>query len=261
MRTRSARRNTASLLAVVLAVSAGACARTDAGEAQDNPVPEAGVAATDASGQPAAAPARTSQAAPTSSKPAAVAGGAQAEETEAAPPARAVAEGTSMVFTVDQTVSTEKQKVGDRFTATLAEPVLDAGGNTILAAGTVGQWVVSESTERNAEGQAVLAVALEMVDVGGTWHPVAATVTDVALKTDTRDSGKETAAKIGIGTAAGALAGKLLGGSKEATLKGAGAGAAIGTAVALATRGGSASIQQGSKITVRLDQKLELPPS
>jgi len=41
----------------------------------------------------------------------------------------------------------------------------------------------------------------------------------------------------------------------------AGAGAAIGTAVALATRGGSASIKQGSKITVTLDQRLELPPS
>lgn len=31
-------------------------------------------------------------------------------------------------------------------------------------------------------------------------------------------------------------------------------------AVALATRGGSASVQQGSKITVTLDQRLELPP-
>lgn len=236
------KRRTSLALACLTAASLAACGRSDAGEASDTRVPEAG--------EPESGAVATRAAATR----------AEATPAEAAPAALVVSEGTLMVFTVDQTISTDKQKVGDRFLATLAEPVLDASGTEILPAGTLGQWVVNESTDNSADGQAVLAVALEMVDVGGDWHPVVATVTDLALKTDTRDSNTETAAKIGIGAAAGAVAGKILGGSTDATLKGAGAGAAIGTAVALATRGGSASIQQGSKITVTLDQKLELPP-
>lgn len=248
MPTLPAHGTVASLLAILLVASAGACARTDAGEAEGTERPQAGAVAESPAGE--------------TGRPAAA--GAPGSAPEASPseaaPALVVAEGTMMLFTVDQTISTEKQKVGDRFAASLAEPVLDANGAVILEAGTAGQWVVTESTAKNAEGQAVLAVALEMVDYGGEWRPVSATVTDLALKTDNVDSKTETAAKIGIGAAAGALAGKILGGSTDATLKGAGAGAAIGTAVALATRGGSASIQQGSKITVKLDQKLELPP-
>lgn len=43
---------------------------------------------------------------------------------------------------------------------------------------------------------------------------------------------RETAAKIGVGAAAGALVGQILGKDTESTLKGAGVGAAVGTAVA-----------------------------
>ncbi|MHB1194194.1 MAG: hypothetical protein ACYC6F_14225 [Longimicrobiales bacterium] len=252
------KRRTSLALACLTAASLAACGRSDAGETSDTRVPEAGEPENSAVATPAASAAR-SEARPSTSatRPA-----ARPAETpaEAAPAALVVTEGTTMVFAVDQTVSTDKHMVGDRVSATLAEPVLGADGTPILEAGTSGRWVVEESTEKNAEGQAVLAVALEAVQVDDIWLPVSATVTDLALKTDNQDSGTETAAKIGIGAAAGALAGKILGGSTEATLKGAGAGAALGTAVALATRGGSAEIKQGSTITVQLDQKLEVPP-
>ena len=254
MPTSSRRGNAMLLVAFLLTVSIGGCGRADAGDAEGEERPEADAPVSSASVQPSQAPAEPA-ATPSAS-------GAEAEEAPAEPAsARVVAEGMTLAFTVDQTISTDKQKVGDLFTATLAEAVVAADGADILTAGTQGRWVVTESTEKNAEGQAVIAVALEAVEVGGVWYPASATVTDISLKTDTPDSGKETAAKIGIGAAAGALAGKILGGSTEATLKGAGAGAAIGTAVALATRGGSAQIPQGSRITVTLNEGLELPPS
>lgn len=255
MPTNPSKRRISLALACLMVAPLAACKPSDAGEASGARVPEAGAPEESVVTAPAASGAQPEE------RPAARPGQPVETPAEVVPAALAVAEGTAMIFTVDQTVSTDKQKVGDRVTATLAEPVLGADGTPILEAGTAGRWVVNESTEKNAEGQAVLAVALEAVQVNDTWFPVSATVTDLALKTDTRDSGTETAAKIGIGAAAGALAGKILGGSTDATLKGAGAGAAIGTAVALATRGGSASIQQGSKITVTLDQRLELPPS
>jgi hypothetical protein len=265
MPTRPKTSNLALLLTFLVVASVAACARTDAGEPQGDQRPEAGSPESSASAQPGGTPATAASTPSTpgsrtpASSPTAAPAGAEEAPAEAAA-ALVVAEGTLMAFTVSQTISTDKQKAGDRFTATLVDPVLDAAGAEILAAGTVGQWVITESTEKNAEGQAVLAVALEMLDVGGDWHPVVATVTDLALKTDNPDSKTESAAKIGIGAAAGALAGRILGGSRDATLKGAGAGAAVGTVVALATRGGSAAIQQGSRITVSLDQQLALPP-
>lgn len=259
MATRPAHRNLAWLLTFLFVVPAGACSPGNAGESEGLERPQAAAVADNSAGQAAQQTSAAGSPAAGSTRPAT--GGASGQRPAEAAPALVVAEGTAMAFTTDQTVTTEKNKVGDRFTGRLTDAVLGEDGTTILEPGTVGRWVVNESTEKNAEGNAVLAVALEAVQVGDTWYPVTATVTDLALKTDNRDSGTETAAKIGIGAAAGALAGKIIGGSTGATLKGAGAGAAIGTAVALATKGGSASIQQGSKITVTLDQQLQLPPT
>ncbi len=163
--------------------------------------------------------------------------------------------GTSMTFNVDQEVSTSSYAVGDRFVATLTAPVSSAGGDVLLEAGTPSQWVVTQSTTE--DGQALLAFALESIDVDGEWVPVTATVAEADLDTDDPDSGGETAAKIGVGAAAGALIGQILGEDTESTLTGAGVGAAVGTAVALATRGGSATLPAGSALTIRLDEPRE----
>ncbi len=167
-----------------------------------------------------------------------------------------VPEGTSMTFAVDQQVSTETHAVGDRFIATLANPVSSADGRTALDAGTPSRWVVTESTTEG--GQALLAFELESVEVNGEWTAVPATVTQTDIETDDPDTGGETAAKIGVGTAAGAIIGQILGSDTESTLKGAGVGAAVGTAVALATRGGSATVPAGSALTVELRDDLSV---
>lgn len=166
----------------------------------------------------------------------------------------AVAEGTSMIFTVDQEVSTDTHAAGDRFVASLASPVNSSSGETALPDGTRSQWVVTESTTE--DGQALLAFELEAIEVGGEWKPAGATVTHAELDTDNPDSDSETAAKIGVGAAAGAIVGQILGKDTESTLTGAGVGAAVGTAVALSTKGGSATLPAGSAMTVRLDEPL-----
>lgn len=165
-----------------------------------------------------------------------------------------VAEGTSMIFTVDQEISTDTHAAGDRFVATLAAPVNSSDGRTGLAAGTPSQWVVTQSTTE--DGQALLAFELESIEVDGEWKPAPATVTHAELDTDNPDSDSETAAKIGVGAAAGAIVGQILGKDTESTLTGAGVGAAVGTAVALSTKGGSATLPAGSALTVELQEPL-----
>lgn len=164
--------------------------------------------------------------------------------------------GTTMTFSVDQTVSTDQNSVGDHFTATLRSDVVDSEGDDVIGQGTPSRWIVTQSS---TEGdQTLLAVQLDAIRIGGEWQSVEGTVTQADLHVDQGDTGGETAAKIGVGAAAGAIIGQILGKDTESTLAGAGVGAAVGTAVALTTRGGSATLPAGSSITVQLDQPLVL---
>jgi hypothetical protein len=162
--------------------------------------------------------------------------------------------GTLLVFSVDERVSTETHQRGDEFTATLLSEVTDARGSTILPQGSLARWVVTQSAA--ADDQSVLAVELDAVRLHGAWVPLVAEVVSADLDVDEGDSGGETAAKIGIGAAAGALLGQVLGGDAGSTLAGAGVGAAVGTAVALTSRGGSSTLPAGSSISVRLEEPL-----
>lgn len=217
---RSPRYRSVLALGVALALGASACADVESREAPEG---EAAAAASDRS----------------------------APETSNA---AVVAEGTSMIFIVDQEISTDSHVAGDRFIANLAAPVNSSDGSTGLAAGTPSQWVVTQSTTE--DGRALLAFELESIEVDGAWTPAPATVTHAELDTDNADSDSETAAKIGVGAAAGAIVGQILGKDTESTLTGAGVGAAVGTAVALSTKGGSATLPAGSALTVKLEEPL-----
>lgn len=170
----------------------------------------------------------------------------------------AVPSGTEMAFRTDERVSTDDNAAGDVFTATLTADVTDDDGSLLLPAGTESRWEVTRATNDDGEGNAVLAFRLASVYTGAGWEPANATVVSTDLTVDEKDSDKETAAKVAIGGAAGALVGQILGKDTESTLKGAAAGTAMGTVVALSTRGGSARLEPGSTIRVRLDGPLQL---
>ena len=94
--------------------------------------------------------------------------------------------------------------------------------------------------------------------VSGEPREIHATVTQTAIRSETRDSGGETAVKIAAGTAAGALVGGIIGRDRRGALIGAGAGAVAGTAVAMTTDDGHARMDQGSNLTLVLDESLEI---
>ncbi len=139
------------------------------------------------------------------------------------------------------------------------EDVLSAQGEVLVPLGSVAQGVVVQSQESQGSDQpAVLALRMEMLAVRGDAHPLEATIVEAEADADTRDSGGETAAKIAAGAAAGALLGRIIGGDTEGTLVGAGAGAVAGTVFAVTTKGGHAEMDEGSTLTVRLDEPLPL---
>ena len=177
---------------------------------------------------------------------------------EAAPEAtvRTILPGVSMRFTADRAVSTDTDEIGSTFTASLVSPVSDEAGQEIIPAGAPSRWIVTESSTE--DGRSVLAFRLASIQIEGEWVEAPATITGATLDTDHPDSDGETAAKIGIGTAAGALVGQIIGKDTEGTLVGAGVGAAVGTAVALSTRGGHATLPAGSTLEVELDEPIRI---
>lgn len=168
--------------------------------------------------------------------------------------ANVVPTGTSLVFSVDEQVSTDTHDRGDVFSATLRYGVSDGEGGELVPPGAQSRWVVSEAS--TADGEALLAIQLTSIQVNGEWTPVVGEVTQAEVQADHPDTDTETGAKIAVGTAAGAVIGQILGSDTRSTLTGAGVGAAVGTAVALSTRGGKAVLPQGSVITVRLSEPL-----
>jgi hypothetical protein len=137
--------------------------------------------------------------------------------------------GTVLEVRLDQALSTERNRAGDRFQATLEVPV-DIGGREVLARGTRVQGHVTTSRPSGRlEGRAVIGITLDAVESQGQMVPIATSL-------DTRASEahkKRNIEVIGGGAGLGALIGALAGGGKGAAI-GAAAGAGAGTAGAAA---------------------------
>jgi hypothetical protein len=186
--------------------------------------------------------------------------GAWAEGAPALPPepARAFPSGTRLTFEMTRSISTSSHSAGDTFELRLVEEVRGSGG-AFLPSGTRARGVVMESQpSRDASDEAVLAVRIQSVDVNGTMRDLPGTVESASIRTSAGDSGTRSAAKVATGAAAGAVLGQVLGRDTRSTVTGAAAGAAAGVGVALTTREGHATLEEGARVTVRLDRDLVL---
>lgn len=167
--------------------------------------------------------------------------------------------GTTMTLRMAEAISTQSHEAGDGFTATVTEPVHASDGSVLIPTGATMHGSV-ESSERSTgpEDAAALTFRFDELHVHGAAYPVSATVESAEARQTEGDSGAESAAKVAIGAAAGALVGQVLGQDTESTLQGAAAGAAAGTVVAVASRNGDATLEEGSRITVRTQDPIQL---
>lgn len=179
---------------------------------------------------------------------------------EPAPPATGrafIAAGTSIAASVDEELSTERTREGDRFHARLTDDVLGTNGEVLLPAGAVINGRVSTSHASTGPNDlAALDVEVESIVADGRTLPLVADVVELQIDAQARDSNTRSAAKVGIGAAAGAVVGRILGSDKGDAAKGAAVGAAAGAAVAAATRSGNAVVKPGARMVVKLSSPL-----
>ncbi|MDA2912574.1 hypothetical protein MYX77_01195 [Acidobacteriia bacterium AH_259_A11_L15] len=180
-----------------------------------------------------------------------------------------VPEGTKIVFTLNDTLSTKHNRRGDHFSGVVHRSIR-VGNQVVIPEGSVVRGTVGR-VERpgRVKGRAKLSLHFEEIELpNGTRIDLSASLVelDEEEKESVNSEGTvvgqgskkrdvtETAAGAGIGTAIGAIAG----GGKGAAI-GAGAGAAAGLGVVLLQRGKDIKLKRGREMSIQLDRPLLVP--
>ncbi len=167
--------------------------------------------------------------------------------------------GTSMALTLNETLSTEKNRVGDSFTATLQSDIIGDDGRVVVPAGSTVRGRLTQINKSGNVGETgIIKVAFESVSFGGKSYPLDATVVRANPERKNRTTTAQTATKIGAGAAAGAILGRVIGKDTKGAIKGAVIGAAAGTAIAMGTADVDVVLPAGSEMVIRLDSPIEV---
>jgi hypothetical protein len=169
-------------------------------------------------------------------------------------PARAagtVPAGSSIVVTLDQSVSSKDATVGQKVDGSIAEGVV-VGGNTVIPKGSkVSLSVASVQASGRLSTPAKLWLKIDSITVNGRTHTVSSRWSGQTGPSHN----KRNVVAIGGGTALGAIIGGIAGGGKGAAI-GAAAGAGAGTAGAALT--GKKDVTFPAETKLRFTTKTDL---
>jgi hypothetical protein len=157
--------------------------------------------------------------------------------------------GTRLLVRTIEPIDSDKNRVGDKFSATLEQP-LYVNDMLVASKGADVYGRLEEVKEAgHIAGKSQLKLSLTGIVVNGQTVPLS--TGDYQLSGKSR--GANTAKKVGGGAAAGAVIGAIVGGGKGAAI-GAGVGAGAGTAVQVMTRGEQVHVPSETLLEFALDQ-------
>lgn len=164
------------------------------------------------------------------------------------PPQLTIQPGTFVTVRVNQPLSSDHNRAGDAFTATLERPIVVNGIVVAQPGQTVAGRVEEAQKAGRVEGVSRLAIQLtDLTLVDGQQMPIRSQLLNGSGSTSKgRDAGA-IAGTTGLGAAAGAIGGGGLGAGI-----GAAAGAVVGTVGVLLTRGHATVIYPESLLTFRI---------
>src|SRR5579862_8009251 len=170
-----------------------------------------------------------------------------------APPTFTLAQGTTVPVRLQETLDTRRNRSGDRFTATLDEPLV-SGDRVVLPKGTQFSGHIAESRPSGRfKGRGRLILALDSFEWNGQQY-------SVQVASAARWSGghkKRNWLWIGGGAGSGAAIGAGAAGPPGALI-GAGAGAAAGTVGALITGPRQVQLPIETRVTFRLQAAVQI---
>ena len=180
-----------------------------------------------------------------------------------------VESGTTFRARMNGTLNSKTARVGDRFTATVTEPVYSDNGVVVIPVGsTLSGRVDTATAARKGGDPGQISVSFVSVRLpNGTTRSINGSLTD--LSTDKAKSDNESTASgdkmknrklifIGGGGAGGAVLGAAIGGGKGALIGGI-LGAAGGLLGERLTKGEEAEVRSGTEFGVYLNQAISMP--
>ena len=167
--------------------------------------------------------------------------------------------GTHIDLTINDELSSRKNKPGDTFTAKVYTDVRDPSGVVVVAAGsTVNGSVVAVKPAPNRRTPGTLTLALSTIETNGKTFPIRATIDSVATEYRRQPINGNDALKVGVGAAAGAVIGQVLSKNTKGTVIGAVVGGIAGAGVAAETKDMDIVLPNGAHIIVTVTEPFKV---
>ena len=179
---------------------------------------------------------------------------AKARPAKAAPAPRTLAAGTLIEAAIADSINSRHDKPGKTVTAAVARDVKDRAGRVVIPAGSLVTMTVTELAPAKSKSAADGKLALEVksVNVRGRIYALDADVDPVAHELKGRGVTAGEVEKVGVGTAVGAIGGRIIGGNTKGAVIGGIVGAGAGTAVAVQTASRDVVVRPGTTVRITL---------
>jgi hypothetical protein len=204
--------------------------------------------------EPAPAPAATPAAPRPKPKPAPTPAPAPAPAPKPAAAPASLASGTVIKATMDDSISSRRNKTGETITATTLADLKDARGRTVIPAGSKITMTITaiKESENKSDKTGTLTLAVSDVRVNGQTYAINASIDSVSRSLKGRGTNEGDIAKVGAGTAIGAVVGRVIGGSTKGAVIGGVIGGAVGTQRAVETKDRDVVVPAGSRVVLTL---------
>ena len=179
---------------------------------------------------------------------------APAPEPAPPPAPLSLAAGTVLSTTITSEISSKVNKKGETVSTTVTSDVRDATGRTVIPAGATVTMTITEIRESENKGVKTGKLTLTPTEVafGGQVYAIAASAQALDRHLVDRKTNAGDIAKVGVGTAAGAVVGRVIGGNTKGAVIGGLIGGAIGTQRAVETQDRDVVVPAGSRVELTL---------
>ena len=164
--------------------------------------------------------------------------------------------GTTLEVQLDQQISAQDSRVGDRFTAHVTAPVAAQNGEVVVPAGSfVEGHVTGIEPSRDPTRPALIRLDFDALHMGDRSYPFTASVERTAIPGRNNDLKKKAVTGGAVGGVLGAVLGR--GDLKDIVIGGA-IGAAAGSLISLGTDRAEARLPEGTRLTLRNERQVAL---
>lgn len=166
--------------------------------------------------------------------------------------------GSMLEVELNQTIDADRNRVGDRFTATVKEPLIAQNGEVVVPEGAVVSGVITGlKPSRHVGDQGAVRIHFDRLSMMGRTYPFSANVVDTDIEFEGEERRRIERGAL-IGGAAGAGLGAIIGGDLADILIGGVLGAGAGTIISLGIGDIEDKLPAGTDMTLQTTQTVTL---